>query len=732
MGVRSFVRCEPGLERSVRSVVDLDDLAYLAVMIISCSSLGGNGRLGNQLFQVASTLGLAERYGATAAFPMWHYEGYFENPIPHGPMSNNVVRERYFHHHDWELNGDSDLQGFLQSEFYFGSTKLRLRQDFVEKIKSSHPIFDRETICIQVRRGDYVNNPNYYQIPIEYYLNALITFFPDWREANIVVISDDIEYCKVHFGCLPNVTFGNGDPSGIEDMALGSACDNFIISNSSFGWWCAYLGEKPRSKIIHCGRLHAGRLANKGNADYYPERWTSFERGDYKIPLRDLTFTIPVYLDHPSRKENLDLILYMLQKSFDTNYIVCEQGGNAFQYTAQWAKYMQLKSDYFHRTKMLNAMATDATTPYIANWDCDVIVPPLQIYLAVEELRAGADMVYPYGGGFARMARQPWFGELQKYSDIGVVRDTPFKHREKEHNSVGGAVLFNKESFIDGGMENEYMISFGPEDVERFNRFVTLGYRVERIDGVLFHMNHNVGNNSSPRNPHFQSNVNEVNKVTAMSREDLYAYINTWPWRHQYTVRYYEEISEGAIRSAKIILGKYLSKDLKKVIDVGCGLGEWNNGNEDYWGIDYRIDKSKLLIPPERYIECDLNRDFPSGLPDFDLVLCLEVAEHLKPSRAGLLVAYLCSLGDYVLFSAAIPHQGGNGHVNEQWQSYWGELFQKNGYGAIALPPELRKNKEIELWYRQNIVMYKRGAKGHVEDFVLPEYYEQIIRGLKT
>jgi len=246
-----------------------------------------------------------------------------------------------------------------------------------------------------------------------------------------------------------------------------------------------------------------------------------------------------------------------------------------------------------------------------------------------------------------------------------------------------------------------------------------------------------VGPNSSPRNPYFKQNVQEQEKVHNMLAQELRAYVDTWPWRHQYTQRYYHEISEGAIRSAKIVMGM-LSDEFKYIVDVGCGVGEWSNGNSHYLGIDYRIDKSKLLIEPEQYIECDLNRNFPSlkvihnGRGMFDLVICLEVAEHLKPYRAEPLVEYLCSLSDYVLFSAAIPYQGGQGHINEQWQSWWAEWFYKQGYGQVPLPPEMRDNPDIELWYRQNMVMYKKGTKGRVTDFVLPEYYEQIVQGIKA
>jgi SAM-dependent methyltransferase len=698
-------------------------------MILSFSQLGQYGRLGNQLFQLAGTMGIAERHGAHAAFPAWEYEQYFETPIPHGEMQAQVVEERFFHHHDWEIPGSCDILGYLQSEKYFGSTRLKLKPEFVQECKAAFDIFQRETICIQVRRGDYVGNPGYYQLSPNFYLDALLTHFPHWQDCNLLITSDDIEYCRTMFEGLPNAYFSSSN-TDIQDLALASACDHFIISNSSFGWWCAWLGEKPHSKIIHSGHMYAGKLARKETRDYRPARWTEYKKESYKIPLRDLTFTIPLHYDHEHRKENLDLVLYLLQSSIDANYIFCEQGGRKFEYTAQWGTYMTLESDVFHRTKMLNEMSQAAQTPFIANWDADVILPTAQILAAVEALRAGADMVYPYDGRFGRMNRTEWWPRVQGARDIGIVRDTMLKGRNPDHNSVGGAVMWNKDSFIDAGMENENFVSFSPEDCERHDRAKILGYNIHRVRGTLFHMNHFVGINSTPSNPYFKQGDDEVNKIRKMDRRQLRDYVNTWPWRHQYTSRYYHEISEGSIRSARVVM-RALDFEPQSIIDIGCGVGEWNNGHPDYTGVDYHVRSEDLLIPSERFIECDLNREFLQPDRKFDLCLCLEVAEHLKPSRAEELVRFLCSLSDHVLFSAAIPRQGGNGHVNEAWQSYWAALFKRNGFGAAKHQPDIRDCEEVELWYRQNIILYEKGARGKVQDFILPAYYLQIVQALR-
>jgi Glycosyl transferase family 11. len=698
------------------------------IKTISFSQLGKYGRLGNQLFQIAGVMGMAEKYKAQAAFPEWSYQPYFETLLPRGEMQSSQVTERYFHHYDWALTGDSDLLGYLQSEKYFGSFRFKLKDEFVHLCQARAGLLDffqDETICIHIRRGDYVNNENYYQLKPEFYIDALITHFPHWRNCNILFISDDPEYCRVHFGCLPNAHFSKGF-SDIEDMAFASGCDHFIISNSSFAWWCAYLGEKPHTKIIHCGQLHAGRLAKKGHRDYYPDRWIEHKKESYKIPLRDVTFTIPVYYDHQYRKENLDLSAYFLLSSFDTNIIITEQGAGMFDYVSAWSKYIRAEYPDFHRTRMLNDMCNLADTAYIVNWDCDVILPPMQILLAVEELRSGADMVFPYGGEFARMPRA-WFPVIQKALDIGVVRDEPFKGREPNHNSVGGAVMFNRESFYDGGMENENMVSFGPEDSERNDRFKMLGYDVQRVGGTLFHLNHYVGPNSSPKNKHFADNHKELEKVRAMDRQTLREYVDSWPWRHPYTSRYYHQISDGSIRSARLVL-EALGWMPESVIDIGCGVGEWNNGHPDYTGVDFRINKKDLLIPAENFISCDLNNTYLEPGRKYDLALCLEVAEHLRPNRAEGLIKMLCSLSDRVLFSAAIPYQGGTGHINERFQTYWAGLFAEHGFGAAEIQPAIRDCPDIEFWYRQNIILYERGARGVVCDFVLPDYYLQIVR----
>jgi hypothetical protein len=115
------------------------------------------------------------------------------------------------------------------------------------------------------------------------------------------------------------------------------------------------------------------------------------------------------------------------------------------------------------------------------------------------------------------------------------------------------------------------------------------------------------------------------------------------------------------------------------------------------------------MFPPQRFLARDLTQPIPADLGHFDLAVCLEVAEHLSSDCAWPFVASLTGLSDKVLFSAAIPGQGGAEHVNEQWPSYWQALFQERGYLMIdCLREQLWDNSEVQAYYRQNLFLCVR------------------------
>lgn len=150
------------------------------------------------------------------------------------------------------------------------------------------------------------------------------------------------------------------------------------------------------------------------------------------------------------------------------------------------------------------------------------------------------------------------------------------------------------------------------------------------------------------------------------------------------------------------------------VIDIGCGVGSWLSvfcelGVEDILGIDGSyIDEDMLLIPKEKFHASDIT-SWPQIGRKFDLILSLEVAEHLDSIEADNYVRYISSLGDVVLFSAAIPRQGGVSHLNEQWPEYWDAKFKESGYRCIdCVRGKFWHDGSVEFWYRQNILLFVR------------------------
>ena len=114
-----------------------------------------------------------------------------------------------------------------------------------------------------------------------------------------------------------------------------------------------------------------------------------------------------------------------------------------------------------------------------------------------------------------------------------------------------------------------------------------------------------------------------------------------------------------------------------------------------------------LRFPPECFRPTDLSGKFEIPAGRYDLAICLEVAEHLPPANSRHLVRQLTSAAPQVLFSAAPPGQGGEGHINCQPLSYWRKIFEEFGFRMLdPFRPKLRDNRRVAWWYRQNMVLF--------------------------
>ncbi len=192
------------------------------------------------------------------------------------------------------------------------------------------------------------------------------------------------------------------------------------------------------------------------------------------------------------------------------------------------------------------------------------------------------------------------------------------------------------------------------------------------------------------------------------------------PVPKSYDADFYDDIDAMSSASAAAIVPWAVGAlSPTSVVDVGCGRGAWlaafkAAGVDDVLGLDGDyVDRSTLHIRPDEFRAVDL-LDPPALGRTFDLVVSLEVAEHLPAAVAPAFVAWLVMAAPVVLFSAAIPGQGGVNHVNEQWPEYWADQFEAGGYRAIdAVRPRFWNDERVGFYFAQNIVVYARADLAH-------------------
>ncbi len=169
------------------------------------------------------------------------------------------------------------------------------------------------------------------------------------------------------------------------------------------------------------------------------------------------------------------------------------------------------------------------------------------------------------------------------------------------------------------------------------------------------------------------------------------------------------------------------------VVDVGCGTAAWlevlrEAGVEDVLGVDGpHVNPDLLRIPASLFHVHDLAKPLRLSRR-FDLAISLEVAEHLPPGAAERFIGDLTELAPIVMFSAAVPGQGGTHHINEQWPEYWVRLFRAKGYVVVdCVRPRIWQDDEVEFFYAQNVLLFVAGDR--LERYPLLKLEEERRRG---
>lgn len=268
------------------------------------------GRTGNNLFQIATALGYARKYGYQwgvdpgrgfgepysnihQSFPHLpkaheiHGVRYHEHPEKWCPVHDCHLDLCHFDHHEIPNMGPNViLSGFYQSWKYFEHCK--------EEVKSLFALRDypelRDYVSIHVRRGDYVQNAGSFPPVSQYYIGDAIRLMHDrfMPVRDVVFFSDDIKWCKdvvdwvklqYNLGFRPHFSEGRSE---YEDLSMMASCSHHIISNSTFSWWAAYLGKNPDRVVIspsHKRPHWFGHTSGvkKDCVDLLPEGWIEIE-----------------------------------------------------------------------------------------------------------------------------------------------------------------------------------------------------------------------------------------------------------------------------------------------------------------------------------------------------------------------------------------------------------------------------------------------------------------------
>ena len=190
-----------------------------------------------------------------------------------------------------------------------------------------------------------------------------------------------------------------------------------------------------------------------------------------------------------------------------------------------------------------------------------------------------------------------------------------------------------------------------------------------------------------------------------------------------YDKKFYNLLQSGSYISAKKVL-PFVQEIFHpaSVLDLGCGVGYWvkvwkeDLQVEDVLGIEGSYVTEDMFYLDKMYLQ---NEDLKMPLHlnrKYDLVMSLEVAEHIEEKYADTFIENLVNAGDIILFSAAIKGQLGTYHVNEQMPEYWAGKFAKHDYAVIDfIRPLIWNDIEIDYWYRQNILLFIK--KGRLKDY---------------
>jgi len=257
--------------------------------------------------------------------------------------------------------------------------------------------------------------------------------------------------------------------------------------------------------------------------------------------LKELTIIIPVYIDSNDRLNNAITVLGYINNHFETNLIIHElvdsESKLDFLHTFKNLNIKHItesrNDNNYHRTKQLNEMLNIVKTSVVCNYDIDIILPIDSYIKSVTEIENGNfDVIYPFGnGGYQKRVYQSFDRHIFniKY-DISLINN----NYDIWNAAVGHCVFLKTQLYKICGGENENFVAYGPEDVERFERFQKFNFRIGRVNEYVYHFEHYRKEFSSHLNPDFNNNEKLLNEIRLLNNHEFVKYYENVEYRKRY------------------------------------------------------------------------------------------------------------------------------------------------------------------------------------------------------
>jgi len=236
------------------------------------------GRMGNQMFQIATAIGMAVKHNTNFKSPrhtlnpsVWRkYFNHFNELLPSERISG-IYKEQGHNYQQIPFQNNMCLDGYFQSEKYFDFCREQILNEFGFKWKMLGG-----TVSVHIRRGDYLQFPDKHPVVSMEYITSAINYLVKRKYHKYIILSDDMEWCKQNINrdkfkkCKFDYSEGRADE---KDMEVMSCCEHNIIANSSFSWWGAWMNRNP-NKIVIAPSVWFGEGNKHLNiSDLIPNNW---------------------------------------------------------------------------------------------------------------------------------------------------------------------------------------------------------------------------------------------------------------------------------------------------------------------------------------------------------------------------------------------------------------------------------------------------------------------------